>query len=73
MNADRHRMQKDARILSEYMSTPMFIATEIGASFLVGYFIARKRTLLEAIGRAANLSYTIYSLQPKIQLLKKLK
>jgi ERCC4-type nuclease len=71
MNQNNKKIHEQCHILKNYVRSSKFLIMEIGSSFIVGYFIARKRSIAKVIGTLVSLFFSAYKIQKKLNIFSK--
>ncbi len=73
MNQNNKKIQEQCHFLKNYVRSSRFVLMEIGSSFIVGYFIARKKSVTKLAGALVSLFFSVYKIQKKLNLFSHLK
>jgi len=73
MNQNNKNIQEQCQLLKNYVRSSKFLMMEIGGSFVVGYFIARKKSIAKLVGTLVSLFFSAYKIQKKLNIFSYLK
>ena len=73
MNQNNIKIHEQSQFLRNYVRSSRFLIMEIGGSFIVGYFIARKKSLVKLTGTLMSLFFSVYKIQKKLNIFSYLK